>query len=477
TVYHVSDFSVSGADALLRFLTGQPAVIEPPLGQVPVLGPRSSPAPNQSDRSRRHRPNPMVHNEVSGTVTGMVIQAGNVGALAIPGSAPVQERPAHVVGVGVRGWKSAFQSHYGTLLRYVAVGEPITDLDPYGPGVRQEFSGGWVLCALPDGPVLAVTESIWDALHVVGSGALHAEPVAALGIPVSETLFVDDDALCVDLRGGTWGAGRLWRPDMIRDWEWQPKSDNFSRTMTRAARNWTGGSPFPRLRIRAIASLHVVRSNDWEITPERRRQFENALPTSDIAQVITHLSRGLPVSPWTPGPNANYPDKASYSCLVTAPNGTLVLEAEVMAAAANPGGEIVTCAELRLHDETAWMAGGTPSDNRGLTLPEVCDFLAAAWQMATVGLLDLLSFPNSRLRWREVPRVQFRLTAECQSAVADLMDFARFGRASHSQHTEMAVTIPAVPYLPDNERQTLTRQALAYLGRNFGYLEATADRL
>jgi len=406
----------------------------------------------------------MVHNEISGTVTGTVIQAGNVGALSIPGSAPVRERPAHVVGAGVRGWKSAFQNHYAALPRYVALGEPITDVDPYGPGFRQEFSGGWVLCALPDGPVLAVTESIWEALHVVGSAA-HGDPLAAVGVPVSEALFVDDDAVCVDLRDGDWGAGRLWRPDMTRDWEWQPKPNNFSRTMTRAALNWTGGSPVPLLRIRAIASLHVVRSADWEITPERRSRFEDALPTSDLAHVLTRLSRGLPVSPWILGPNANSPDKASYSCLVAGAPA----HAEVMAAASNPGGEIVACAEFRLR-------GDTPPD-RCLTLPDVCDFLAAAWQMATVGLLDLLPFPNSRLRWREVPRVEFRLTAECEPTVADLIDFTRFGRSSGPQRAEMAVTIPAVPYLPDNERQTLTRQALAYLGRNFGYLQATADRL
>jgi hypothetical protein len=202
TVYHVSDFTVSGADALLRFLTGQPEIVEPPLGQVPVLGPRSV----RPDPVRRHRLDPVVHNEISGSVTGMVIQAGNVGALSIPGP------PAY----GSRGgWRPAFDSHRTTLRRYVEVGEPVTDVEPYGPGVRQEFSSGWVLCALPDGLVVAVTESIWDALHVVG-----ADPV--VGFPVSKAMFIDDDATSVDLRGGTWGPGRLWRADATRDWEWRP---------------------------------------------------------------------------------------------------------------------------------------------------------------------------------------------------------------------------------------------------------------
>jgi hypothetical protein len=209
TVYHVSDFTVSGADTLLRLLTGQPEIVEPPLGQVPVLDPRS--VRTGPDRPR-HRPDPMVHNEVSGNVSGMVVQAGSVGAVSIPGSggwqAPV-ERPRYV-----HGRTSTFQRHRVALRRYVAVGEPTTGVEPYGPGVRQVFSGGWVLCALLDGPVVAVTESIWEALHAVDSGADQ------VGFPVSKALFIDDDATHVDLRGGSWGPGRLWRADTTQDWEW-----------------------------------------------------------------------------------------------------------------------------------------------------------------------------------------------------------------------------------------------------------------
>ncbi|MGW4213834.1 CHAT domain-containing protein [Lentzea sp. NPDC004789] len=42
TVYQVRDFTLAGADGLLRLLLNQPAEIEPPLGQVPVLGQRAS---------------------------------------------------------------------------------------------------------------------------------------------------------------------------------------------------------------------------------------------------------------------------------------------------------------------------------------------------------------------------------------------------------------------------------------------------
>jgi hypothetical protein len=40
TVYRVLEFTVAGAEALLRLLTAQPAEVEPALGPVPVLGQR-----------------------------------------------------------------------------------------------------------------------------------------------------------------------------------------------------------------------------------------------------------------------------------------------------------------------------------------------------------------------------------------------------------------------------------------------------
>jgi len=46
TVYRVSEFTVTGAEKLLRLLTGQPAEVAPPLGQVPLLSSRDHTAPS-----------------------------------------------------------------------------------------------------------------------------------------------------------------------------------------------------------------------------------------------------------------------------------------------------------------------------------------------------------------------------------------------------------------------------------------------
>lgn len=486
TVYFVSEYTVAGMEPLLRLLTGQPGIIEPPLGQVPMLGTTATAANRTPRRKVPEQSGRIVHNTLSGNVVGNVVQAGSIGSVVYHGPGAPQEAPArskYAVGVGVRGWKSPFQRAG----QQVAVGEPSTDVEHYGPGVRQEFDRtGWVLCGLPDGRTAAVSESVWDALHVAGSGALLSGPLDAVGFPVSrrETIaIVDDDATCVELDGGEWGQGRLWRSNATQDWEWQPKSDRFSGEMTHNARNWTGESPPPQLRIRAIASLLVAGAHDWEITTQRRRVFETALPYSHLAGALTVLSdrRGahLPASLWVPGPHDNRPDRASYSWQITAPNGDLALAAEVLLVA---GDEVVTCAELRIYDEAAWKAaiiaaGGTPPDQLQPALPEVREFLIAAWQMATVNLLELIAFPTSGPRWREVPHVEFRLTAERAGGVAEFVDLSDFGPTAGNDHREMAVTIPAVPYLADDLRRTLTRQALAYLGRNFGYLEATVDRL
>jgi hypothetical protein len=79
TVYEVTDFTVPGAERLLRLLTDQPDTVTPPLGQVPELPPRpAAPSP---------RPAP-VHNEITGNVFGTVIQAGTIGSVNQPGTTP-----------------------------------------------------------------------------------------------------------------------------------------------------------------------------------------------------------------------------------------------------------------------------------------------------------------------------------------------------------------------------------------------------
>ena len=86
TVYEVSELTVAGAESLLRLLTGQPAEIEPPLGPVPLLPPRAigqGSAPTTDASGEPDRPAPTILNQVNGTRTGPVIQAGTIDSLVI----------------------------------------------------------------------------------------------------------------------------------------------------------------------------------------------------------------------------------------------------------------------------------------------------------------------------------------------------------------------------------------------------------
>lgn len=87
TVYHVTDFTLTGAESLLRLLTDQPDTIEPPLGPAPTLPPRppayrpATARPDQDDE-----PVGSVHNEITGSVVGTVIQAGRIGSVRMDGT-------------------------------------------------------------------------------------------------------------------------------------------------------------------------------------------------------------------------------------------------------------------------------------------------------------------------------------------------------------------------------------------------------
>lgn len=86
TVYEVTEFTVAGAEPLLRLLTGQPAEIEPSLGPVPRLPPRATgqrSTPTTDISGEPDLPVPTVLNEFSGTSTGPLIQAGTIDSVVV----------------------------------------------------------------------------------------------------------------------------------------------------------------------------------------------------------------------------------------------------------------------------------------------------------------------------------------------------------------------------------------------------------
>lgn len=425
-------------------------------------------------------------------------------ALAAHAASVSPRGDAYDVGVGVPGWQRQFQRTYEVLNHTTAIGAPISELYWDGPGVVQDLervgaSPGWVLCALPARAVTAVPQEIWEALHTAGSGAPGIEAMTALGFPAtdsSSTLgaepIIAPEATSVDLVGGMWGPGHLVRPTAAEPWRWEP-TPRFDFTMSRSARNWTGGFRVPKLRVRALATLPWSGVADLRIDPAQRRRVSESLLHTDMAGTLTVLShrRGaaLTAGDWTRGPNRNALDAASYSRVVTTADGRPALSLEVMVAL--PGAmqsAVVTCAELRVDDVEAWAdalrAGGVLTDGEDLLLSwsEIAEFLTAASQMAVTVLPEMVTAESATMRWTSPPTVEIRLSTEDLGnttgpppLLTDMIDFTPFGTSDRTALVEMAVTITAPPRLTADARRDLTRQAIEHMAHGFGFLDATED--
>lgn len=416
------------------------------------------------------------------------------------GLARMADETTYHIGVGVPGWRRQFCKAYDDLCQEADVGLPATTVYSVGPGVVQYLgpagsTGGWVLCALPQEQPVAVADAIWESLHEVGRGAPDGDALSAVGLPkinqdsAKSARVIDAHATRVELAGGRWGPGRLVRADTEKDWAWEP-IPTFSSNMTRASRNWLGGSPPPQLRVRAVATLPLANADAWEITPERRKELALTLPFSDLAGEVTMLSarRGADLRPgrWQLGPNPNARDRASYSSAVTSPNGRLALTCEVMVALPDAfESGVVTCTELRVEDSTVWAESLrsqdslTSGEGLRLSLAELCMFLTVAWQTTTEILPKLIASDPIRTPWAGAPTVELQLSTEHRHdtgiprLLRDMVDLAPFGDTDRDQLTAMAVTITTPMRMAHAARTKLTRQAVAHMGRDFGFLDAT----
>jgi hypothetical protein len=391
------------------------------------------------------------------------------------------------IGEGESGWKGAFQQAHADLVKSgLQLGRPSTPVQWEGPGVAQYFDQqnapfGWVLCALPDCRPVAVDGEVWQAMRRAGSGAPDGNALGAVGFPIPDqraTRIVAASDTTVELEGGRWGKSRFVRDGDSGGWRWEP-DPRFDMNMMRGARNWTSGNQ-RLLRLRAIATLPWAEADGLAITPERRGSIELLLPSSGLARLVNELSsrRGstLRADTWNRGPNRNADDWLSYSSVI----GRRALEAEVMIALPHAiDSSVVTCAEIRVVAPNGWAEAlefGAPLrwDYR-LSHGEVAEFFVAGWQMATEVLPHAVTDDPSKFRWAYPPVIDLRLIAENSFGGAGLGDYVNLGPLGPSdrgQLREMAVTVTAPLVLDPGARHDLTRQALAYMATQFGFLDA-----
>jgi hypothetical protein len=413
--------------------------------------------------------------------------------------------PGQVTGIGEGepGWRGLFQQAYNDLMNRMPriwIGEPASTVYWDGPGVVQQFEAahllfGWVLCALPHRRPVAVAGEVWRAMHEVGAGALGGDALTAVGYPVPDqqaTRVVDAEGTSVEMTGGEWGNGRLVRRAGTAGWSWEPDV-RYDMRMTRGSGYWAPTPTGPQLRMRAVVTLPWASPTEPAITPERRRAVEQRLPLSDLTTLITSLSKhrgaNLPTLEWSRGPNRNALDALSYSTAVTTADGRIALSAEVMVAL--PGGADTTftgCAELRIHDLDAWVEAGSGTPARldpRLSPGEAVEFFVVAWQTAAEVLPRAVTTDTDGVLWTSPPAVDLRLIAEGrfdnvpqpQPVLDDYIDLDPLGQSDRGQLREMTVCVTAPPVLDRAVRESYTREALAYMAQQFGFLDATAGGL
>ena len=365
---------------------------------------------------------------------------------------------SYEIGGGEPGWKGPFQRAWSDLMNEaIWIGDPASDVCVEGPGVVQYFEShlslfGWVLCALPHQRPVAVAGEVWQALQAVGAGVPGGDALGAVGFPVpapQATRRVNAQAVSIDLTGGRWEKGRLLRDADGSDWRWEPVV-RFGMDMTRAAGYWTADRAPQQLRLRAVASLPWADASELAVTSQRRLGLERALPISELAELVSTLSRhrgaDLRAAGWNRGPNRNALDAFSYSSVITAPDNRTAMAAEVMMALPSTmNSSVVTCAELRIEDLTTWTealaaSGARPREDLRLSMEEVTEFFAVAWQTATEILATVVTDNEATMLWADPPTVELRLsaerrydnTAQPQPMLDDYIDMHPLGRSDRA---------------------------------------------
>jgi len=116
-------------------------------------------------------------------------------------------------------------------------------------------------------------------------------------------------------------------------------------------------------------------------------------------------------------------------------------------------------------------------------MEEVAEVLTVAWQTAAERLTSAVATDPAGMRWAYPPTVELRVIAEArydgtphrQPELSDYIDLSSLGHSDRGQIHEMAVTITADPQLDQDERRSRAREALTYMARQFGFLDAAED--
>lgn len=438
----------------------------------------------------------MVTNAAAGNFEGPVVQAGTVhGDVNINSGERAQTaarcRP------GEPGSEAAFQEAYEAAGGVARLGNAQGLARQERPGWAQDFEGGpdgepAVLCGLFNKSVVAVARTIWNEITAIGDGPVGG--TVGVGFPVparqASTAFIGSDTEIVQLAGGAWGRhgrGKLIRRP-LRPPVWQPEI-TFDSNVSYARDIWTSVTDTMDLRVRSAARI-PLHADEWRITGATRRRMVAALTDSDLADVVRRLALrlGLDGTP-TPWQEINVPEGrnnsrfATHEITVTAADGRPAVK---IAARLNlPDGrrtELLALVDLRVDFDAIRPADPTPLPadipaELRVTLAELTDFYARAWDVATVVLPlaatdDPLAVPPAG-----APTVEFYIQSERPTNLSgertvktlDMIDLSPLGapRDPHVGDLGAAVTTPLG--LPKHEIETHVHTAMVRIADDFGF--------
>ncbi|MFI6689482.1 RNA-binding domain-containing protein [Streptomyces sp. NPDC050485] len=398
------------------------------------------------------------------------------------------------VGQGLPGREREMRAAYEQLAE-AGLGQAAGEAWAQGSAALQDLhherdgEPGWVLCLVAGRPPVAIAAPVWQALVEAGRHAPGQDPLAAIGLPrpsedTDMPWVIAADSRSLDLDGGSWGAGRLTCSGR-GVWRWQPLP-RFSLNQGRSAENWTSGQT-PALRLRALVNLPWADPGTLEISKPRRTVLEQKLPHSAVARAVTMLSRrrgaDLPAARWERKPFGNSARSVGYTCVIVGPNGALALKASVMLALPTAmQSTVVACADVLIENPAAWAAALGSGWDTQLGFDEVQAVLLSAWETAAELLPDVVGEPAG-LWWAAPPTTELRMTCEqpAENGVLPdldtLVDLAPLGANDGGTRSRMAVAIAAAPVMDRADRQSLLREALVHMAREFGYVDAEMDLL
>ncbi|MEV7038743.1 TIR domain-containing protein [Amycolatopsis sp. NPDC051061] len=483
TVYTVRDFTVEGVEHLLRLLTDQPEIAQPPLGAVPVLPER--PVPPAAPAAREQPPASGVRNVVTGNVSGIVIQAGNIGSMTTPDALAA---PGIQVGEGAdfrtrRAFEEAFRRAGGA----DHLGRPTDKVFEDGPVFVQHFTGTGesdaVICAIADQAAVVVAGPVWDDL-----ATLPGFP--APGVPVART---DATASVVDLAGGAWGEGVLFRSTDALPARWQPKPRLSMEA--REAFRLRVAEPAD-VTIRAIATLPWPLDDDFEITGRTRQHLEVLLPLNEFTKLTQTASiwRGDPRNPrrWVraSGPNAHQSGRhARYDQTFANPaDGSAGVRA--VARIMLPGvmsSAITVTVEFQVNF-AAWQAAlaavveGEVVPNLSISAHQIVELWTAEWEAATLVLPRALVPDPETAALLAPPTVELQIKLNDEVAgdppgLLDVVDLSVFGNPDGQPGSQGAATMTAPIGLPRDQRRAWAAKALTRMARGWGFVDAEESDL